>query len=255
MAVAHLRTAAPARSLAAVLVATSLAGCNTLDALDLVDHVRGSGRVVEEEREVESFTQLSVGGAIEAIVTIGDEVAVTVRSDDNIVERLETVVEGETLLVRPEGGNVGFDPTDGIQVTITVPALEGIEASGAASVAVGPLEGEALSVEASGASHVVVDEAAVAAITLDASGASEISVGGGTASSLVADLSGAASLDAHDLIAQRVVFDGSGAAHGQVHAEDALEASLSGGSSLCYAGEPADLTQEVSGGGSLEPCL
>lgn len=227
--------------------------CTTFEMFDAVQNVKGSGNVIEQDVDVAAFTRLDVGGSVTADVTVGPKQSVTIRSDDNIVEGMEFVVEGDTLRIRPHGGAFNFEPTDGIHVTISVPELEGVDASGAATVAIDRVSADGFSVDASGAADVTIDKSTAKNISVDASGAAEISVGSGSAAVLMADLSGAAQLDVIDLKAERVTLDASGAAHGQVNAADDLDITLSGGSSFCYAGEPG-VVSDVSGGASLKPC-
>ena len=47
--------------------------------------VVGSGRVVAEQREVGSFTEVRVGDAIKATVIVGPDASVTVTADDNLL--------------------------------------------------------------------------------------------------------------------------------------------------------------------------
>lgn len=237
-----------------VLASPALAACNTMEMLDSVGQIEGSGNVVEEAREVDAFTRLDVGGAVTADVAIGAEQSVVIRSDDNILAIFETVVEGDTLHVRPKQGRYNLDTTDGVHVTITVPELEGVNASGAATVAVDEVGPGAFDVQASGAADVTVGTSRASALSLNASGASEIAVGGGAASTLVAELNGASSLDVVDVKADRVTVEASGASHAQVTAIDDLDVTLSGASSLCYTGEPGHIASEVTGGSSLDPC-
>lgn len=243
-----------ARIACLALLALGTSACNTLALIDGQQRVEGSGTVIEKAIDVGPFTRIDVGGAVTADVTVGPERAVTLRSDDNIVERMELVVEGGTLHVRTIRGSFNFQPTDGIVVTIHVPELEGVDASGAATVAVDRVSADGFSVDASGAAEVRIDRSTARSLRVNADGASEVSVAGGKAAELVADLSGAALLDVADLQAERVALDASGAAHGQVNASDDLEVTLSGGSSFCYAGEPGNVGSDVSGGASLEPC-
>lgn len=249
--------ARPARALrlaALALLVPMLGACNTLDLLDPVEQIEGSGTIVEEARDVPAFTRLDVGGAVTADVAVGGERSVVIRSDDNVVAVYETVVEGDTLYVRPMPGTYNIDPSDGVHVTVVVPELEGVTANGAATVAVDEVSADGFEARASGAAHVTIERSTARDLSVGASGASEISVAGGTAASLVADLSGASGLDVVDVRADRVTVEASGASHAQVTAVDDLDVTLSGASSVCYAGEPGHIGSEVTGGSSLDPC-
>ena len=75
-----------------VLFAPISTGCVSI----LFNSVAGSGISKSETRELEEFSRISLAGSATVIVTCGEsEQAFDVTTDDNILELLETVVEGE----------------------------------------------------------------------------------------------------------------------------------------------------------------
>ena len=59
--------------------------------------VRGSGDVIVEERDVSDFEEILVTGAGRVIVTQGGSESLSIETDDNLMQYIETEVRGNTL--------------------------------------------------------------------------------------------------------------------------------------------------------------
>jgi hypothetical protein len=202
-------------SLTTVLLA--LTGCGT----------RGSGVSASETRELEAFTAIESGGALDLIVHVGAaEQKVVLSGDDNILPVIETRVRGDRLVVEHEGW---LRPELPLVLEVWVPSLEAVEASGTTNIEVDGLSGE---------------------FDLDLSGATDAELSG-RVERLDIDASGAADVDATDLEAASVIIDMSGAGEAKVWATQALEVDISGAGRVVYWGDPTDLRQDISGAGSV----
>jgi Putative auto-transporter adhesin, head GIN domain len=185
------------------------------------DTMVGSGTPATQERNTGSFTSLHVGSAIQAQITIGSPVSVGVTADDNLVDRVNTTVARDTLEVAWVSGSVSTRTP--VRVTITVPALSGIDVDSAASVTVDGLDASAFTVRAASAGRVTVTGTA---ISLDLTG----------------DSGAAADLSA--LAVQTAQVDLASAATAQVKATGRVSGSVKEAAALILIGKPA--TVEVS---------
>lgn len=202
----------------------ALAGC-------AMETKEGSGNEASEQREVESFTAVSLSGGFDVVVTVGGTQEVTVRGDDNLLGDVETSVDDGTLeLSQPD--NVDLEPKAGLTVEITVPEFESVDLSGAGDVNI-----EGLS----------VDE-----FRVDVSGAGDVEATG-EVDRVEADVSGAGALRLEELVAREASVDLSGAGDIHVHATESLTASLSGAGNITYSGDPPDVETDVSGAGQINP--
>ena len=61
------------------------------------NRVRGSGKVITEERQVSGFDKVEINGAGELYIEQGETEALTVEADDNLMEYITTEVHGDTL--------------------------------------------------------------------------------------------------------------------------------------------------------------
>jgi putative autotransporter adhesin-like protein len=210
----------------------------------------GSGRVVSRQIPVTSFSQLQVTGPFAVRVSVGPAEGVTVHVDDNLVGLLEVGVRGHTLHVGLKPGSSFSKAT--LKADVTVRALGGIDASGAATIQLlDEIRSAKLSVTLAQASQLdgrVVTPAA-RVVLLDASRAAV----SGSATILDLTASGTSGLEAKALTVRSLDVDLSGASRAVVTVTNSISAGLSEASSLRYLGSPQVTRRQVTGGSSLAP--
>jgi hypothetical protein len=191
------------------------------------NHVKGSGAMKLEKRDVPVFSSIEVSGAYEVEIVAQKSQSLEVEGDDNLLPLIKTEVNDGVLHIYNEKG---FNTKNKLRVRITVQNMEGINTSGASDINV---------------SGVKTDD-----VDIDASGASNIKIAGETKGFRV-DMSGAGELDAKELHAQSAVVHISGAAQADVYATEALAAKVSGAGTLNYYGNPKNVEEDSSGAGSI----
>jgi hypothetical protein len=189
---------------------------------------RGSGDPTTETRELDGFSSIELGGALDLIVHVGAaEQKVVISGDDNIVPLIETRVAGDKLHIDHEGW---LRPELPLKVEVWLPKLEAVEASGATDIDVENLAGERFELELSGAGDVELR---------------------GKVDVLDVEISGAGDLDARSLEAKQVTIDLSGAGEAKVWATAKLDVDISGAGEVEYWGNPSEVEQDITGAGSL----
>lgn len=212
------------------------------------EYLRGSGNVISEEREVPFFNEVSVSGAIDLFVTMGEEFSVTVEADDNLMEKIITEVSDSRLNIYTKRG-FNIRNYDKMDVYITVPQLIYIGASGASDVVLeNVLQGESLTVNSSGASD-IQGSVNVGYLNVNCSGASDAKLSG-VAATLEAELSGSSDMKSYDLMCDHVVVKLSGASNMNVTANKSITGSTSGASDLNVKGG-ASIDVSSSGASSI----
>ena len=189
--------------------------------------VQGSGTSKSETRNVSGFTKIDAGGAINIEVAAQKDFSVVVEADDNLLTNIKTEVSGDTLKIYSEDR---ISPKTRINVVISMPALEGLDISGASSVNVANVNADSLELKASGASKIKID---------------------GAAKELNADASGASTIEAENLKVEDADVDASGASKATVAATNDLRVNASGASKISYIGEPKNIKQNSSGASSV----
>jgi hypothetical protein len=211
------------RVLALPLVALLLPACG----------LRGSGTPATEVREVESFDRIEISGACDLVVHVEPGIAqkVEVTADDNIVGKITTTVSGGELDIGRDSDVKLLRPKTPIRVDVWVPALLAIEASGASVIAADGLHGESFELSSSGASHSTLR---------------------GVVDRFGIEASGAANINAKELQAKSVSVELSGAGEAKIWASETLDVEISGVGEVHYWGNPASLSEKISGAGKLE---
>ena len=210
--------------------------------------IKGDGNVMKQERSVGSFNGIEVGGAFKVFLTQGDNEAVVVEADQNLLDIIETEVRGNTLKIT---ARKDIRNSEALNVYVTFKDLGSLDVSGACNLSNdGKLKLGDLDLDCSGASDVELKMSA-SAVTMDCSGASHMDLYG-MAETLVMDISGASSVDASDFEVKTCEAEVSGASHGKVFVTGELSAEVSGAGSLKYKGDAVIKDPEVSGAGSLK---
>ena len=135
----------------------------------------GSGTLVTETRDVAPFTALDVTAGIDVRLVVDPDAppAVAVTYDDNLLDRIRTDVEGDTLVISPSGS---FRVTAGGRfVSVTTGELTRLDvASGVTVIGAGSTNRLDLSVSSGG--DVDISDIDVAVLTIDLSSGAQADV-------------------------------------------------------------------------------
>jgi hypothetical protein len=220
--------------------------------------VKGSGDIVVEERDVSDFEEILVTGAGRFIITQGDSESLTIETDDNLMEYIETDVKGKTLEIgfkdgtvfSSQGGRKALEPSDGFIFRISVIDLTNITISGAAKIDVEKLKTDNLNIVLSGAGDINLDDLNAHNLDVLLSGAGDIMVVGAVDTQNVS-LNGFGRYQGFDLKSQEAVVTISGAGGAEVWVSDSLEVVISGAGDVKYYGSP-EINPEISGLGRIQ---
>ena len=230
----------------AAFAAGTAAGCSITGNGPWLNRADLTGATTTEVRDVDGFTEISMGGDADLTVIRGEHVSVEVTADSGIQDHIETAVEDSTIRIRQAYSIVGSSPA--VKVAITVPNLTSLSLSGSADATVSGIQGDSFDVNTSGSSDVHLD-GDVGNLTVSVSGSGDLTVTG-TADSLDASVSGAGTLSGSDLAAAAANVSVSGSGDVTLHVRDALDARVSGAGDLTYLGDPT-VTVETTGAGEI----
>lgn len=196
------------------------------------------------------FDKVSMGSAFRIELKQGSKYSISTTGRSEDLQDLEATVKGDVLHLGYKGNNWNKNRKT-VTVNITMPALEGVDFSGACKAHVAPFTGVGnMDVEVSGASQVNMEMSAPK-LTFDLSGASSlVLVGKGDV--LSGEVSGASSFKGRDFAARTVNIDASGASSAAVMASNAVHADASGASSIRYSGSAKDIHSSSSGASSVK---
>lgn len=111
-----------------VFISLWIAGCGSIDNNN--EQVKGNGQVTSEVRSVSgSFSGVHTRGNFNVFVTIGNNPAVFIEAESNILPYIETYVESGMLVVQSKD-RVSLNTLQPVKVYITSPQLNKIESEG-----------------------------------------------------------------------------------------------------------------------------
>ncbi len=229
-------------------LAFSLTGCDVVDEALNAEHIRGSGRVVQEKRNVSGFHEVRFAGSGDLNIQQGNQESLTVEAEDNIIGRLRTDVEGGRLVIRTEKG-VSITPTEPIRFTLMVRDLSDLELSGSGQIKTGPIRSQDFRVRLPGSGEISFEELSATNLIAEISGSGKIEVPGSVVSQRV-HISGSGNYEARRLQSKSAEVSVSGSGDSTVWVQDNLNASISGSGTVDYYGNPT-VTRHISGSGGV----
>lgn len=187
-----------------------------------------SGETVTETYDVGDFERVSIDTSWDADIEVGPETSVEVQVDEEILDKVDIKVEGDTLFVDLDSGL--FSISGDLDIHITTPTLVGVEVDGATQLDIEDLDTDRFEVDVNGASQVTAD---------------------GTVRELIISADGASQLDFDQVVADRAEVDANGASQIDLAGADEVRGDLDGASQLDVAPD-ADVNVSTSGASSID---
>lgn len=212
-------------------------------------HTTGSGNIITETRNTESFDAISVGGSFDVEVKMGDTRSVQVEADDNIMEYIQTRVSGNTLKISTE--NLHSYSNVHMKVYVTVTELKAISASASAEVkGENVLRNNEKLVFKASSSSIIKAEVDAPEIVTDANSSATIEIRGRTKTH-TSEVSSSAEIKAFNLLSENTTATASSSGSMEVHASVSLNAKASSSGDIEYKGG-ATVSKSENSSGSVE---
>jgi len=214
--------------------------------------VRGNGNVKTEEHTVSGFKNVLLSGGMNVYLIQGDAKPVKIEADENLLQYIEVEQQGDDLVIRSrEGFNLQASSGD-IKIYVTNPVYNRIQLSGAGNI-IGQsqiVSSENMDVQVSGAGDVKVDLKAPA-VKVNLPGAGSIEIKGET-KDLDLHLTGVGSAHCFGLMSENAKVHVTGVGSAEVYASVSIDAHVSGVGDIKYKGGASNVSQQVSGVGSVK---
>jgi len=189
----------------------------------------GSQQILTEERTVNDFEHIQVEGPVEVQVLFGESHKITVQADDNLMEHLNTTVNGNTLLVDL---NLKKDVYENItlKVQIVMPNLKSVAHNAVENMKIVGFED---------LTEIAITQSGIGNITMD-----------GSSQKLLLNKNGVGKFNGFNFVTENseVQQDGIGDVHLSVNAM--LTGQLTGTGDIQFKGNPA-IDLPVTGFGKI----
>jgi phage shock protein PspC (stress-responsive transcriptional regulator) len=194
-----------------------------------------------------SFDRIEINGYVEATITQGDDYSVEIVGSNEEKQKYILEQSGNTLLVKYRNFKENKDFSwkkdialfDEVEVNITVPSVEKVEAKGAGKLVFRNIVSDDLEVALVGAfkAH---GRLTVHHLSVDVTGASELDIAG-EGNNLEATITGASRLKAYDFEVTDATIETSGVSSARIYVTGVLDMDEGVGSTISYRGNPAEV--------------
>lgn len=232
------------------VLVSSLLACQLFSRTIGERSLTGSGKVVTQERPVGSFTKLDLAAIGEMDIEQGDTPKLIVEADDNVIDKIKTDVEGDTLVIHMEG-QIKVLPVSTIRYHLTVPSLELIRVSGLGVINAPAMNETNFEADVSGGGSINLAGLTADSLKVDISGLGNLKVGAGQLSDQTIVINGGGGYEAPDLASKQANVQIPGLGSATLRVSDLLQVKISGGGQVRYYGNP-QVEKEISGLGSVE---
>lgn len=210
--------------------------------------ISGNGNVEEENRDISGFTGVLVSSGIDVILSEGQDFEVRVVADENLLEVIETTLNGRVLEVGTDRMNIRNAKSK--KVYVTLPELSSLKISSAGDcIGKDVFHCDHLELGISSAGDLELEvEAQRIDLNISSSGDAKLA---GSADEFYASLSSAGDLHAFDLVAGKVKVDVSSAGDARVFATEEISMSASSAGNIHYKGDARVLRSSKSSAGDI----
>jgi hypothetical protein len=212
--------------------------------------VRGSGRVVEQEREIGGATGVDLQSFGTVHIEQGEREALRIEAEENLLRYIETEVREGRLEIAHRRGTRLLN-TRPIDYWLTVRELDEVSISGAGNIEADDLQAGHFTIHLSGAGSVHIGDLEAQTLDVTLSGAGGLAIEGGTVERQEIVISGAGDYRAQELDSGETTIRMSGMGSATVRVRERLDVTISGAGSVRYVGDP-EVQQQVTGAGRVQ---
>ena len=191
--------------------------------------IYGSGTIIEEHRSVSNYNRLEMAAIGNVHITRDNQEGLRIKTDDNLLPYFKTEVVNGILVISIDPP-VSLQPSQPVEINLSVKALQEIRHTGAANIDAPNLEAEQFSVALIGAGNVsisgVVDEQDIT-------------------------LQGTGDYRAGNLTSSKATIRIDGVGNAALQVSEVLNATISGIGNILYRGNPRQVNQSVTGMGTI----
>jgi hypothetical protein len=190
----------------------------------------GSGKLVSESRAVGAFTGIQVTSFAKVYITQDTVESLRIETDDNILDRVVTSLNSNTLVVGLRDGSYSNVT---LNVYASIKAIQRLESTGAAEfLSTNSLQTDSLTCKSTGAGIFTLT---------------------GTTIYENIEITGSGDIHNFNLLSSYCHIIISGAGNVEVNVSQQLDATITGTGNITYAGNPPVLHQLITGIGTILP--
>ena len=211
--------------------------------------INGQGPVVSQTFNVSYFNAVNLNLDADVYYTQDNTYKLEIHAQQNILDIIESPVEGRELRLSFQNFNVWKH--DRITIYISAPFLNSIGITGSGTIhALQAIHGNNLSMKVTGSGDVNIAQFKGQSVSGDVSGSGSIIINGGDVSSEDLHISGSGTIDLMGMSAATANTHTSGSGSTYLYATDHIDVRISGSGDVYYSGN-ATVNSSISGSGKV----
>ncbi len=206
-----------------------------------------------EERNVSSFSAVSLNISGTVYLEQGSPQSVRVEASESTLEDLITEVKNGTLVIRLKNNNFFWPSfnTGKIEVYITVPDIEALTVSGSGNIKSRSIKSRDLNFTVSGSGDIEIENLDAKNVEAVISGSGNVRLNGGRTAEFSSTVTGSGNIRAVDFQAENADLRITGSGNCSITARESLKARITGSGGVSYKGSP-QLDTNVTGSGRVK---
>ena len=214
--------------------------------------IKGDGNVKKENREVATFSSVSLNGSMNVELNYGSTSGIIVEADENLLPYLITEVENGVLTIKTKD-KVNLRTGNSIVIYASMTSISALKVSGSGSIrGKGNFysEGEG-SFSISGSGNIKMEVGSFKEANIKVSGSGDVVLKGKRSNKILAAVSGSGNIDCSNLPASDVDAAISGSGDIKIKADKKINAKVSGSGNIYYSGDAKNVSFKSVGSGKL----
>jgi hypothetical protein len=208
---------------------------------------RTSGALITESRTATYFNEVHAQDHIDIHYTQDTMTSIAVEAGENLIDYIQTDIVNGKLVIFESSNTIANHKI--IKVTITSDSLNSVEMEGSGDFNGNNMSSTFLNVSTIGSGNFKAD-AWTSHIDVSSTGSGDVQLTGGSDSQNF-ELKGSGDLNARFMIADSVSVNVIGSGDATVHADNYLNATLSGSGDINFYGNPGSVVTSDTGSGDI----
>lgn len=208
--------------------------------------IDGEGPEVRENRELDDFTELEIDLDADVVIHVGNQPAVSISAQENLLKVIRTDVHGNNLVIE---ARPCINTASRVQIELTVASLSAIKLNGSADItSMDELHSDELELKINGSGNMIAD---IFTNQLDVkiNGSGNVIIAGSAKEADIV-INGSGDMRAESLQAYKADIRINGSGDVDINALNDLKVTIKGSGDVEYSGDPAVKTS-ISGSGSV----
>ncbi|MBL0566506.1 head GIN domain-containing protein [Aeromonas veronii] len=229
-----------------VMLMAGLSGCHWLDQT----RVTGTGAVVERQQVLgDGVTRVLAGGPATLHLVAGEPRGILIKGQENLRPYLVLTESGDKLEIEVKEG-YRLDPTEPLELTITLPVLNELALAGTGNGDLSGFKGDSLVLSVAGTGDIVASQLELKRLEGNIAGTGSLELGSGSAQAIELNIAGSGDVLGSEMRGNEVEVNIAGSGDVAVRAQETLKVGIAGSGNIAYWGDPK-VEQQIAGSGGV----